>query len=63
MKMDKKKIVLYGGRQSGKQAQTDALKEILFTNGSRIVFSSDRPPLGQLKGDNPEKLWIWSEMI
>lgn len=61
--MKNKEIIYYGGRQSGRQAQMEATKKILFANGFTIVLSSDRPPIGQVKGDNPSKLWDWSEMI
>jgi hypothetical protein len=57
MMLQQSRNYFVGGRQSGKQARIDAFKEILFTNGSRILFSDD-VPRASLKGLNIDSGWI-----
>ncbi|MCU0337570.1 MAG: hypothetical protein MUF12_06870 [Sediminibacterium sp.] len=49
--------IFHGGRASGKMARQKAISEILFKNGFKVAFISDRPPLGELKGDNLDSFW------
>lgn len=45
------------GRCGRKQAGIEMIKEIMFLNGSRVALGSDRPPIGQLKGDKLYSFW------